>query len=159
MADPLMSLPGGVAPPPPPRTRRSRGQAAAEQYVPDDAEAARRRIALSRARRKKRDPMVSRTFTLRKSLSDVLETLAEKYDVGIGAVLRRFVEDGMRTYAPDLALEAGVEVRPNPFDPMPVAAASGTRPAYLPPPQYGEEIDPAAGLDADLVLPGGGPRP
>jgi hypothetical protein len=171
MADPLDDegmVPRNVAPPPPPRQRKSRVQTWADRGIPGDPVAAQARLSASRASRKKRKVLVTISGTrIAKEIADAIVALAEKYDVSEAQVRKRFFEDGVRKYAPELAERAGLNASPNPFDAMPVPAQHV--PVYhggqsaLQPLSYDDDdgaANLARALTAEVVMPiGGAPLP
>lgn len=157
MADPFVDtvvppLPevAAVPLPPAPRPPRSKAKSAAAAYVPDDPIAARQRLKRSRATRARKEPKVNRNVQMPAKLSRAVDDIMERFDVGFGDVMRRFIKDGIAKYAPDLAEAAGAVERENPFAGLPTPQTRQTPRWQADPNVYDEVEDPAAGLGVDL---------
>lgn len=104
-----------VVAPPKPR-RKPKTQVLAEVGQPFDRDAGRKRLERFRARKKVKKVTVQHAVRMDIRLSNALRELEERHDTPMNAILKRFIEDGIKKYGPDLCEMAGLAEKANPFD-------------------------------------------
>lgn len=101
--------------------QQTKAQEWAAKGITSDPEQARARVRAARKKRPKARPNAVLNANLPGGYVTAVESVAARFDVSKAAVVKRFVEDGLRRYADGEELElAGLSERPrpNPFDPM-----------------------------------------
>jgi hypothetical protein len=97
---------------------RARVKDWASTGIPKDPTAAKKRIQASRAKRKKTRQKTSISMHTYVDVLEAIDDLADRYDVPRALILKKFLEDGLRTYGnADEMRKAQIEPSPapNPF--------------------------------------------
>ena len=142
--------------------RVSRAQQFAEKGVPKDVNVAKARIRASRRTRRRPVPRAAIGGTVPGPLAKALEAISDRYDVARNAVLRRFVEDGVRKYGTADEIAAAGLRPPSDFDefrPTPIAVPQMAIPNQVEWPMLHQVPGSGSHVSKDFVLPQSGPQP